>query len=256
MADTGGMIARMRVLVLTGPPAVGKTSIGRLLAATRLRCALADIDDVRHLVVTGHAAPWDGDEGQEQQRLGVINGCGMAGNFTGHGIDVVIVDVVTDQTAALYRQLLPEPLIVQLTATYDEALRRAHTRKIFLTWSEFRRLHDEQAHLTDVDHRLDTTHLNPRQTVAELAGMWCDPVTPNRPQRAAPTGTVMHSSGPPVQDYARRRSAAPGPPNQRGRAVRSDRRVRGAQNTEAARPREGIAKITAPVLPADARRRP
>lgn len=162
----------MRVLVLTGPPAVGKTSVGRLLAGTRRRGALVDIDDVRHMVVAGHAAPWDGDEGRRQQRLGVVNGCAVAGTFTANGIDVVIVDVLTDQTAGLYRQLLRDPLIVQLTAAYDEAVRRAHTREIHLTRDEFRRLHDEQGRLTAFDHRIDTTDLSPDRTVAELARVW------------------------------------------------------------------------------------
>lgn len=51
------------VLILTGPPAVGKSTVGRLVAERREHCALVDIDDIRHLVISHHAAPWQGDEG-------------------------------------------------------------------------------------------------------------------------------------------------------------------------------------------------
>jgi dephospho-CoA kinase len=56
----------MRALVLTGPPAAGKSTIGRLAAQDRPRAAFIDIDDVRHLVVSGHAAPWEGEEGRRR----------------------------------------------------------------------------------------------------------------------------------------------------------------------------------------------
>lgn len=162
----------MRVLVLTGPPAVGKTTIGRLLARDRPRGVLVDIDDVRHMVVGGHAAPWDGTEGHQQQRLGVINGCGLARTFLGHHYDVVIVDVLANETAELYRELLDDPLIVQLAVSYPEALRRAHSRKVFLTWDEFRRLHDQEADLAGADHRIDTDSLTADRTAARLTALW------------------------------------------------------------------------------------
>jgi dephospho-CoA kinase len=46
-------------LALTGPPAVGKTTAGRPLAASRRQGAYVDVDDIRQLVVAGHAAPWE-----------------------------------------------------------------------------------------------------------------------------------------------------------------------------------------------------
>jgi predicted kinase len=162
----------VRVLVLTGPPAVGKTTIGRLLAGSRPRGVLVDIDDVRHMVVGGHAAPWDGVEGRAQQHLGVINGCGLARTFVQHGYDVVIVDVLTNDTAARYREFLDDPLIVHLTVSYPAALRRARTRPVHLTWDEFRRLHDQQADLTTADRRLDTDHLTADRAAAELSALW------------------------------------------------------------------------------------
>jgi len=51
-----------RPLILTGAPAVGKSVTAQSLAARRERCAVIDVDDVRQLVVGGHAAPWDANE--------------------------------------------------------------------------------------------------------------------------------------------------------------------------------------------------
>ncbi|WP_433434773.1 hypothetical protein [Nonomuraea sp. CA-141351] len=113
----------VRALVLTGPPAVGKSTIGRLVAQGRPCAALIDIDDVRHLVVSGHTAPWNGLEGLRQQRLGVLNGCALARNFLDDDIDVVIVDVLTDSTAELYRASLPDMLILKLEVDFREAER-------------------------------------------------------------------------------------------------------------------------------------
>lgn len=162
----------MRVLVLTGPPAAGKTTLGRMLAGGRARGVLVDVDDVRQMVVGGHAAPWEGAEGREQQRLGVTNACGLARRFVRRGYDVVVVDVLSEETAALYREMLAEPLIVRLAVSYDEAVRRAHTREVFLTWDEFRMLHEQQAGMSGADRRVDVDGLSVGQAVERLAELW------------------------------------------------------------------------------------
>jgi shikimate kinase len=41
------MIISMRPLILTGGPAVGKTTCGRALAVERDRAAYIDVDDIR-----------------------------------------------------------------------------------------------------------------------------------------------------------------------------------------------------------------
>lgn len=162
----------MKVLVLTGPPAVGKTTIGRRLATRRTRCALIDVDDVRQLIVSGGAAPWCGPEGLMQQRLGVVNACALAINFVQHGVDAVVADVLTNETAGLYRYLLRDALIVQLTVDYDEALERAQTRTVHLTPDEFNMLHEQQSKLSGMDERLDTTSLTAEGTARSLARLW------------------------------------------------------------------------------------
>lgn len=168
----------MRALVLTGPPAVGKSTIGRGLAERRPRGGFVDVDDVRQFVVHGHAAPWQGDEGVRQQRLGVLNACLVARNLVANDVDTVLADVLSDQTAALYRELLPDVLIVQLVVDRVEAERRAGTRPWHLTPEEFGMLHDQQAGFDDADVRLDVTELSVREAVDHLLPTWLPPTLP------------------------------------------------------------------------------
>jgi predicted kinase len=112
-------------LLLTGGPAAGKSATALRLVEPLRRAAVIDVDDIRHLVVVGHAAPWDGSEGQLQQRIGVENACDLARRYLHWGIDVVLSDVLTHETAALYRDLLPGVLVVQLRLPLPEARRRA-----------------------------------------------------------------------------------------------------------------------------------
>jgi hypothetical protein len=162
-----------RPLVLTGGPAVGKSVTGRALAKGRPLCALVDVDDVRQLVVSGAAAPWEGEEGREQQRLGVINACGLARNFVAVGIEVVVADVLTPETCSIYRRELPGCLIVHLTVGFPEALRRAATRKVWLTDDEFRMLHEaDAASPPAADHRIQVDGLDLQEQVQKVESQW------------------------------------------------------------------------------------
>lgn len=119
-------------LIVTGPPAAGKTTCARRLAEGRQRCAVVDVDDFRQLVVAGHAAPWDGTEGAAQHRL--------ARSFGAYGMDVVVTDVVTDAVWPVYAELLPGAVVVQLRISETEVRRRFNSRPRHLTESEFLRL--------------------------------------------------------------------------------------------------------------------
>ena len=134
---------------------------------------MVDVDDVRQLVVSGGAAPWDGEDGLRQQWLGVRNACALAGRFVEAGIEVVAADVLTPETLAAYRELLPGCVVVRLTVPLDEAWRRAATRAVWLTDEEFVALHraDAEAGLA-VDHVLDVRDLGPDDQVSAVADLW------------------------------------------------------------------------------------
>jgi predicted kinase len=160
-------------LVLTGGPAVGKSVTARALAEGRPRCAFIDVDDVRQLVVSGAAAPWEGKEGREQQRLGVKNACTLARNFLAMGIEVVVADVLTPETCDLYRRELPGCLVVHMTVGLPEAMRRAASRKVWLTDDEFLMLHEaDAANPPHADHRIQVDTLDVQSQTENVARLW------------------------------------------------------------------------------------
>jgi hypothetical protein len=159
--------------VLTGGPAIGKTTTGRLLAEGQARAAFIDVDDVRHLVVAGADAPWRSPHGTAQAALAAENACGLAQRFQIRGFDVVIADVLTPATSMIYRQELPTCLIVHLRADLDEARRRASTRKVWLTDEEFELLHRRDQEMPpDVDARVEVAGLSVERQVATIADLW------------------------------------------------------------------------------------
>ena len=159
-------------LLLSGGPAAGKSATALRLVEPLRRAAVIDVDDIRHLVVVGHAAPWDGSEGQLQQRIGVENACDLARRYLHWGIDVVLSDVLTHETAALYRDLLPGVLVVQLRLPLPEARRRATLRPVYLSEDEFDALQASQANNLSPDHILDVGPLTLGEQSDAVARLW------------------------------------------------------------------------------------
>ncbi|PRY11481.1 AAA family ATPase [Kineococcus rhizosphaerae] len=161
-----------RPLVLTGGPAVGKTTTGRRLAGARTAGAFVDVDDVRQLVVAGAAAAWEPD-GPRQAALAARNACALVRNLTDAGFDVVVADVLAPATVPVYRQLLSGVLVVHLRVPFAEARRRATTRPAWLTEEEFAWLHRRDAEDPPAaDVRLDVAGLDPAAQAAAVGELW------------------------------------------------------------------------------------
>ncbi|MDP9310320.1 MAG: hypothetical protein M3R24_05420 [Chloroflexota bacterium] len=152
----------MRVLILTGPPAAGKNTIATAFAQRRSQCAVIDVDLVRWMVVQPHKAPWEGDDGRQQQRLGVQNTCLLATNFVQAGFDVVIVDVVSQETVTMYRQELTKyrAKLVLLLPTLTEIEQRNRVRGPRLKAEEVAYLYAQQSRLVGFDEQIDNTHVS------------------------------------------------------------------------------------------------
>lgn len=162
----------MRPLILSGGPAVGKSTCGRLLAESRARAAFIDVDDIRQLVVSGAATLWSGSEGESQHILAARNTAALARNLLAAGFDVVAADVLSQDSLLAYRDDLPECLVVHLAISFDHALRRAATRPVYLTDDEFELLH----RLTETPPRADVTievdGLTIEQQTRAIADVW------------------------------------------------------------------------------------
>jgi predicted kinase len=162
----------MRPLVLTGGPAVGKSTCGRRLAEEKERAAFIDADDIRQLVVAGDATLWSGVEGRAQHVLASRNAAALARNFVASGFAVTVADVVTAEALAVYRTELPDCLVVHLTIPLAEARLRAATRTVYLTDDEFDLLHDLVSEPPEVDVVLDVTGFTIEEQTNAIRAAW------------------------------------------------------------------------------------
>lgn len=182
-----------RPLVLTGGPAVGKTTTARALAEALPRAAFIDVDDLRQLVVAGHEA-W-GVEGDAQRDLGAVNACALAQRLGAEGFDVAIADVVTPRTAVVYRRHLRGCLLVHLTVTAAEAHRRAATRRVWLTKQEFDLLHRvDTEDPPEADHHLEVTASTPAEQRTAVETLWAATASLDAPWNSPRHGPVTDPS--------------------------------------------------------------
>jgi hypothetical protein len=159
------------MLILTGPTAAGKNTVGKLLAYQRQRCAVVDFDLVRAMFVQPHQPPWIGEEGKSQQLLGVSHVCNLAEGFAKAGWEVIILDVLSKETASLYRHLLQNVnlQIVQLLPAFSELKGRFYERGACLTNDELKMVYEEQCRYLDYDLRIDNTDVLPERVVEMIA---------------------------------------------------------------------------------------
>lgn len=151
-----------QVTLLTGPSAAGKNTIGYTYARQFCQqCAVIDGDQVRYMYTQPHIAPWHGDEGLRQHRIGAHHGALLARSFSGLGLEVVLLDVLWADLPAIYRAELKNLnlRIVRLLPTLEECLRRHHQRPPSISDQEVTWTYDHTASLTDYDLSLDTTIL-------------------------------------------------------------------------------------------------
>lgn len=107
------------------------------------------------------------------QQVGLRNACDLARRFRAAGIEVVLADLVTSATAALYRRHLQDVQIMRLRLPLDEAHRRAQLRPIHLTDYEFDNLYRFDAASTfPVDHVIDVTDLDSDGQTEAVRRLW------------------------------------------------------------------------------------
>jgi guanylate kinase len=158
------------ILILTGPAAAGKNTVGHIIAQMREKCAVIDVDDIRHMAIKPHIAPWYGEAGLKQAKLGVKNACVLAKNFSDEGFDVIILDVLTDETANLYTESLTElnPKIIMLYPRLDEVKKRNSARSYNLQEERLISLHKEQEDFKEYDKKIDNSEISAEETAEKI----------------------------------------------------------------------------------------
>lgn len=91
------------VLLLSGPPASGKTTLARLISERYDRVAHIDVDLIRRLRSAGLVAPWRAEpELTRQRHLASLNAAGLARNFIASGVGVIIKDIILPDSMQWY----------------------------------------------------------------------------------------------------------------------------------------------------------
>ncbi|HEY5601332.1 MAG TPA: hypothetical protein VIK81_04595 [Patescibacteria group bacterium] len=162
----------MPILILTGPAASGKNTISQFLSKKREKCAVIDVDLVRWMYFQPHKAPWDGEEGKVQQKFGVENACLLAKNFLKNGIEVIILDVIVNETIKLYREYFPEAKIIMLMPSFEETKKRFSRRSHTITEEEFKMVYKWQEDLNGYDEKIDNTNLTAEESADKLNSLF------------------------------------------------------------------------------------
>jgi predicted kinase len=163
----------LRPLLITGNPAVGKSTIAHLVVQSKNRAVVIESDDLRQQVKSGAVPIWESDEGRKQGLLAIENAACLARNYMEQGFEVVISDFTTNEGLALYKDLIDDLLVVQLQASSDVLTNRSSSRVEYLTSEEVRTLQSMTSNSPElISHTFDTSHLSVAETCEEVLRIW------------------------------------------------------------------------------------
>lgn len=160
----------MNLLILNGPTGTGKNTISEIIAKNRNRCAVIDYDVLRNMFRKPHKTPWDGEAGYKQNILGLEQACILAKSFLDNDYDCIILDVLYDETANLYKEKLKEynPKLVFLLPNYQEIIRRNKSRPARLKDEELDMVYKQQENLKVYDIKIDNSNLSAEEVANKV----------------------------------------------------------------------------------------
>ncbi len=166
MTNTG------RVIVVSGVPGAGKSSVAKLVAQRFELGAHIEADTLQRMIVSG--ASWPDPqltpESERQLRLRVMNGCRLADSFAKAGFCAVLDDIfIGDRIEHLLADLATRPFYFVMLNPSLESLRSRNASRIGRdAFYQARSLYPVLQQTRPIGLWLDTTALDPPQTVDQI----------------------------------------------------------------------------------------
>lgn len=111
------------VIIISGTPASGKSSVSKTLAKKFPKSAYIPVDDMRAMVVGGNILPWE-DKFGEQYKLIEKNFLALTENFLEEGYVVIIDDIIGDEAFKKYQRMFKDVYGFLLLPTKEELKKR------------------------------------------------------------------------------------------------------------------------------------
>ena len=172
-----------RVIVISGLPGAGKSSVAHRLAQQFPRAAHIEADALQNMIVSGASWP-DPDlspESERQLRLRATHGCQLADSFARAGFCAVLDDIfIGDRIDHLRADLHTRPFhFVMLNPSLPALRTRNATRAKRDAYHQSERLFDVvQSQTARIGLWLDTSALDATQTVEKILASSSSAVVP------------------------------------------------------------------------------
>lgn len=157
------------VVLFGGPAGAGKSTLARAWCATRPQAAHIELDEVRHLIISGRVDPQEPGKVQATQyELSVRATCAAARAFANGGCDVAVDDVLEPEAFDRYWRPALDGLqweLVVVLPSLEETLARSGSRKKRVKEEHSRTQHAECSKW-DATVCLDTSGLDVEQSLA------------------------------------------------------------------------------------------
>jgi len=165
-----------KILILTGPPGAGKSTIGEILANKLEKTALIHTDYIRHMIKNGKSK-FDDENWKDQIILGAKNTCSLAKNFYKKGFNVILDDVLSSKYVfnAYYSNLKKlEPKFILLLPNKDVLKNRDLARGKEAMKERAILLHDKFTSFIQKEkrfHVIDSSNHSPEETANKIMEM-------------------------------------------------------------------------------------